>query len=273
MAILDETARLVKERLGSEIEALTTKNIVIGLFFTGVKLSNGECGVCFTTIKDIPQAVCCPGSAGRIPDPRKVRGMGVEEALSSLYSPEPIKVAVAIATLNGLSSTCLSRGWKAHYHIRTKTDALDLVPMPEESRVVVVGAIVPALQKLKQRGGEWWVIEQDPRTLKADEMPHFVPAESSREAIDRAEVLIITGTALVNHTLDRILEGTRPGIEITVVGPTASLLPDPLFERGVKLVGGVRVKRPDELLSVLAAGGSGHHFFDHLAERIVIRNE
>ncbi len=175
--------------------------------------------------------------------------------------------------LNGLSRTCLSQDWKAHYHIRTKTDALDMVSMPEESRVVLVGAIVPALHKLKQRGGEWWVIEQEPRTLKADEIPHFVPAESSREAIDRAEVLIITGTALVNHTLDRILEGTRPGIEITVVGPTASMLPDPLFERGVKLVGGVRVKRPDELLSVLAAGGSGYHFFDHLAERIVIRNE
>jgi uncharacterized protein len=108
-----------------------------------VKLSNGEGGVCFTPIKDIPQAVCCPGSAGRILDPRKIRGMGVEEVLSALYPPEPIKVAVAIATMNGLSTTCLSQGWKAHYHIRTKTDALDMVSMPEASRVVAVGAIVP----------------------------------------------------------------------------------------------------------------------------------
>jgi len=48
------------------------------------------------------------------------------------------------------------------------------------------------------------------------------------------------------------------------------MLPDPLFDRGVRLVGGVWVKQPDELLDVLAAGGSGYHFLDALADRIVI---
>ena len=58
--------------------------------------------------------------------------------------------------------------------------------------------------------------------------------------------------------------------EIAVIGPTASMLPDALFERGVRVVGGVWVKKPNELLDVLAAGGSGYHFFDNLAPRIVI---
>jgi hypothetical protein len=31
-----------------------------------------------------------------------------------------------------------------------------------------------------------------------------------------------------------------------------------------------RVKKPDELLNVLAAGGSGYHFFGELAARMVI---
>ncbi|MGD2099014.1 MAG: DUF364 domain-containing protein [Desulfobacterales bacterium] len=48
------------------------------------------------------------------------------------------------------------------------------------------------------------------------------------------------------------------------------MLPDVLFERGVRVMGGVWVKKPDELLDVLAAGGSGYHFFDNLAPRIVI---
>ena len=273
MAILDETERLVRERLGSEIHALHIEDVVIGVFFTGVKLSNGEGGICYTPIKDIPEAVCCPGSAGRILDPRKVRGMGAEEVLSSLHSSEPIKVAFAVATLNGLSATCLSQGWKSHYTIRSKTDALDVISMPEESRIVVVGAIVPVLQKLKQWGGKWWVIERDQKTLKADEMEHFVPAEYSRRTLDRADVLIVTGTTLLNHTLDGILKETRLGIEITVMGPTASILPDPLFQRGVNTVGGVRVKRPDDLLKILSAGGSGYHFFDDLAERIVIKRK
>jgi len=35
-------------------------------------------------------------------------------------------------------------------------------------------------------------------------------------------------------------------------------------------VGGVWVKKPDELLDVLASGGSGYHFLDRLADRIVL---
>ena len=40
-------------------------------------------------------------------------------------------------------------------------------------------------------------------------------------------------------------ETARPDAENAVIGPTASLLPDALFDRGVRVVGGVRVKKPD----------------------------
>ena len=146
----------------------------------------------------------------------------------------------------------------------------DAVRMPAERAVAVIGAFVPVLRKLKARGGHWWVIEQDPRTPKADELDHFISADQSRQTIAAADVLIITAVTLVNHTLEPILEAARPDAEIAVIGPTASLLPDALFTRGVRVVGGVQVKKPDELLDVLAAGGSGYHFFDKLAPRMVI---
>ena len=66
MSILNETARQVKNKLALEYDTLTIKRLVIGVFFTGVKLSNGAGGVSYTPVKDIPQAVCCPSSAGRI---------------------------------------------------------------------------------------------------------------------------------------------------------------------------------------------------------------
>jgi len=270
MSILEETAQLVQERLGKSLETLTIENIVIGLFFTGVRLSNGTGGICFTPVKDIPQAVCCPSSARRILDPFKVRGIEVKEVLSEVLSREPIKVAVAIATLNALSATCLSQGWAEQYRIKIKTDALDVVSMPKETSVAVVGAIVPALQRLKKRGGTWWVIEQDPRTLKSDEISHFIPANRSVAIMRQSEVLIITGVTLLNHTLEEILQVARPSAEIAVIGPTASMLPEPLFARGVTAVGGVLVRHADKLLDTLAAGGSGYHFLDTLADRIVI---
>ena len=267
MTILNETAGLVKAKLASEYEAITIERVMIGMFFSGVKLSNGFAGLSYTPVKDVPQAVCCPSSAGRIFDPIKIYGMPAAEVLTALTSNEPIKAAVAIATLNALSAVCWERGLAGDYCIQMNSDA---VRMPADCSVAVIGAFVPVLRKLKTRGGRWWVIEQDPQTLKADEMPHFIPADQSSETIAAADVLIITGVTLVNHTLQPILAAARPDAEIAVIGPTASLLPDALFARGVRVVGGVRVKKPDELLDVLAAGGSGYHFFDKLAPRMVI---
>jgi uncharacterized protein (DUF4213/DUF364 family) len=270
MTILNETARLVKDKLASECEALTVERVMIGMFFSGVKLSNGFAGISYTPVKDVPQAVCCPSAAGRIFDPIKIYGMPADEVLTALTSHEPLKAAVAIATLNALSAVCWQLGLVDDYHIQMDTDALDAVRMSADRSVAVIGAFVPVLRKLKARGGRWWVIEQDPQTLKVDEMPHFIPADQSEKAIAAADVLIVTGVTLVNYTLESILAAARPDAEIAVIGPTASLLPDALFARGVRVVGGVWVKKPDELLDILAAGGSGYHFFDRIAPRIVI---
>ena len=270
MTILIETARLLKDKLAIEYDTITIERVTIGLFFTGVKLSSGAGGISYTPVKDIPQAVCCPSSAGRIFDPVKINGMKVTDVLAGLTSEEPIKVSVAIATLNALSAYCWDQGLDDKYRIHMDADALDAVRMSAENSIAVIGAFVPVLRKLKSRGGKWWVIEQDPKTLKSDEMDHFIPADQSKETIAAADVLIVTGVTLVNHALEEILKAARQDAEIAVIGPTASMLPDALFERGVRVVGGVRVKKPDELLNVLAAGGSGYHFFDNLAPRIVM---
>lgn len=44
MTILEETAELVTQKLGSDLDSLVIEKMVVGLFFTGVKLSNGAGG-------------------------------------------------------------------------------------------------------------------------------------------------------------------------------------------------------------------------------------
>jgi len=44
MNILEETTHLVKTGLGTEYKALTVERVMMGLFFTGVKLSNSAGG-------------------------------------------------------------------------------------------------------------------------------------------------------------------------------------------------------------------------------------
>lgn len=68
-AILRETLDILRAELGSEIETFRIERAVVGLFFTGVKLTTGQAGSCATPIKEIPEAVCCPSSAMSMPFP------------------------------------------------------------------------------------------------------------------------------------------------------------------------------------------------------------
>jgi uncharacterized protein (DUF4213/DUF364 family) len=149
-------------------------------------------------------------------------------------------------------------------------DPIDALCLPKGAFVVVVGALVPYLSLLKKRGEPFCVLEKDPATLKRDELQFYAPAERAADMIPRADILIATGTTLINGTLEGLLALARPGAEIVVVGPTASMLPEAFFRRGVRIVGGVRVNDADALLDVLSEGGSGYHFFGTTAEKVAM---
>ena len=271
-AILKETVGELQSRFGPRFGNMTVERAVIGIFFTGVKLSNGSGGLCFTPIKEIPQAVCCPSSLRALPWSGKFRGRPVTTFLDALFDPSPVKRAVGIAVVNALSASCWEQEPPAEYRIEHGTDPLETVEIPDDAHVVVIGALVPILMRLKKRGKPYSIIEMDPRTLKPDEMPYWVPVEQTAEVVPKADLLVITGTSLLFHSLEPVLASAKKGAQIIVVGPTASMLPDAFFRRGVAVLGGDLVTRPDDLLDILSEGGSGYHFFGKSADRISIRN-
>jgi len=268
--ILGEIAADVRAKLGARLDALTVERAVMGLFFTGVKLSDGSGGICATLNKDVPDAVCCPSSSAQIHPPGKIRGHQAVEFLDDLTARSPLRRILAIAALSALCAAARKAEPPTAYTIRRGVDALDAVEVPRDAHVVIVGAFVPVIKAMKARGQSFRILEQDPATLKADEMPFYAPAGQAPVEVPKADVLFVTGTTLINDTLEPILAAAKPGAKIVVVGPTASLSPEPLFRRGVSLVGGVDVTDPDLLLDLLAEGGSGYHFFGKAAERIVM---
>lgn len=269
--ILHETYHEIERTLGAPLFDLRVERAVIGLFFTGVKLDNGQGGVCYTPIKTIPEAVCCPSSARAMPASGRLRGTPAAALVDDMWGGSAINRAVGIATLNALSSTCWSLHPPADYAIEQGVDALDDLHLTDAQHVVVVGALAPFLKVLKRRGRPYRVLELDPSTLRPDEMPFYARADEAPVEVPRADVLVVTGTSLINDTLEGLLALARPDATVVVVGPTASTLPQAFFRRGVDILGGVLVNDPDALLDVLAEAGSGYHFFGRWAERIVIR--
>lgn len=265
-----ETAAMVDSILGSAIDDLRVERAVLGLFFSGVKLSDGSGGVCFTPIKEIPQAVCCPSSANAMPASGRLSEISVRKYLDDLASPNMLKKNLAIAVLNALSSICWKKKPPKEYVMELGKDAFDAIHIPKHGKSLVVGALVPVMRRLLKEEASFTVLEQDPATLKPAELPFYAPPEKAAEFVPAADLLVVTGVTILNDTLTGLLDLAKPGAEIVVTGPTASMLPEAFFKRGVTMLGGVLVTQPDKLLDVLSEGGSGYHFFGKYAERLLI---
>ncbi len=268
--ILQETMERITEILGPEGRRITVERAVVGLFFTGVKLGDGTTGACATPIKTIPEAVCCPSSAMAMPFPGKLRGRPAFDLAREALGENGIRRALGIAAMNALADICWRRRPHPEAELRLGVDAFDATDIRPGDKVVVVGAFVPFLRALKQRRQSYLVLEQDPATLKADELPFFRPAGEADTVVPEADVLLVTGTTLINDTLEHLLSLARPAARVTMVGPTVSLLPDAFLRRGADVLGSVRITAPDEFLDMLAEGGSGYHFFGRAAQKVVL---
>jgi uncharacterized protein (DUF4213/DUF364 family) len=268
--ILTDTIAAVTETLGRDIERIEIERAVLGLFYTGVKLSAGTAGTCATPREAIPGDVCCPVSARAVPFPGRLQGRPAAEIMQDALSADGLSRAVGIATLNALAELCWRRRPSAEVQLLPGADAFDATEFHPADRVVVVGAFVPFLKELKRRRQPFLVLEQDPAMLKPEEMPFYRPAGMACEVVPTADVLLITGATLLNDTLDDLLALARPQARVTVVGPSVGMVPDAFLARGADILGSVRITAPDAFLDLLAEGGAAPHFLGHTAEKIVL---
>ncbi len=268
--ILEETIAAIEAILGTDVEDITVKRVVVGLFFTGVKLDNGSTGGCATPLKTIPEAVCCPSSAMAMPFPGKLAGRKAIEVAREALSGHGIRRAVGIAAVNALADYCWERRPHPDVELRHGVDAFDATEIQPGEQVVVIGAFVPFLNELKRRHQPFLVLEKDPATLKAEELPFFRPAEQAPDVIPLADVVLVTGSTLVNNTLEDLLALARPEARVTIVGPTVGMLPDAFLAHGADVLGCVKITNPDAFLDLLAEGGSGYHFFGRSAQKLVL---
>ena len=270
-AILRETVGMLVDAFGSDLEMITIERAVFGLFFSGVKLSTGHGGVCYTPVKEMPEAVCCPSSARAMPLSGRLKGRTAAEYLEYIFDRNILKRTLGIAALNALSTLYWQLKPPRDYTIQYGYNAFDDVDPRRYDYSVVVGALVPMLKKLIAANADFTVMEMDSRTLKGKELDHYLPPSEAAKCVPKADLMVITGVTVLNDTLPGLLELRKPGAEILVTGPTVSMLPEAFFKRGVTSLGGIVVTKADELLDLLCEGGSGYHFFGQSAEQTIVR--
>ena len=266
--VVDETTALLQGLYGENLKEIVIERLVVGVFFTGVKLSNGLGGISYTPTSDIhgPR-----GSASIFPKKKHFRFTGAQvSGILTATDDTPIFNTVKVTVLNALSEPILTAG---QYRVVTDGDALDMVEIGAVRRVAMVGAIKPFLKRLKAMPGiVIHVIERKRESLAGDEVEFHVPAERAGEIIPLCDTVIITGASIANGTIDELLTYTAAGATVIVAGPTASFLPDALFRRNVSVVSGVRVSDPVKALEMLGEGMSAIDLFGECVRKISILN-
>jgi uncharacterized protein (DUF4213/DUF364 family) len=263
--ILDEAAQCLAGLYGGQLSSLSVERLIVGVFFTGVKLSNGCAGVAYTPPEMIQRA-STRILKGQMP---KYHGMMAAQVLSGDL-PGPFADVIRLATLNALSVPFFQSD---RYAITSGDDLSGFSQLFQGKRICMVGAIIPLLKRLSKLGAAEIVIVDKKKETQAEAgLGHFVPVEETASALSRCQMAVFTGASIANGSIETLLGYVPEYAAVAVVGPTAGFIPEPLFLRKVALVGTVVVTDGDQAMEILSEGGGAYHLFGSCVRKINLIN-
>lgn len=211
------------------------RHVLVGAHWTVVCSRN--CGMASTMQGDKPHGHEKVRDVGQLHE--KTAYQLAEYALSDVL----LEASIGVAAINSLINP--DQGVQAGYR---EINAYDVLARHgKEKKVALVGHF-PFIPKLRQEVGELWVIEQKP-------VEGEYPVMAAARLIPQADVVALTGSALINHTLDEMLSYCRPDSIVLILGPSTPLSPV-LFEHGATIISGTRVLDEQAVLRTVAQGAN-----------------
>jgi len=129
-----------------------------------------------------------------------------------------------------------------------ESNARDVLAEHGRGRAVALVGHFPFTSQLRPLTKVLWVIEQHP-----SEGEHS--AAAAIDLIPQADVVAITGTALINHSLESLLALCRPNAFVMILGPSTPLSPV-FFGCGVTMLSGALVVDEEAALRTISQGAT-----------------
>lgn len=210
--------------------------------FCAIELEGGAIGLSYLLLGDTfdEMQAAQPGA--------RIAGMPARELAGWYREADPVKRTLGFAAINAVSQHWFRQSGFAFDWATDSIGRLD--PQPGE-RIGMVGLFGPLLDRIVAAGARLTVLELDPR--KVGEFDGYRVTTDPLELAGCTKVLSTT-TILLNDTLSSVLEACRDARWLALVGPGGGCLPDPLFARGVTLLGGTAIVDRDGFVAALARG-------------------
>jgi hypothetical protein len=167
------------------------------------------------------------------------RGFGEDDAIGEM---------LGIAAVNAICQHVMR---VAGIEVDHATDSLGLLSVSRGDRIGMIGLFSGLIRTIEQAGADLVIIEKNERLMR--ENPDL-PITPDMARLGACNKILSTSTTVLNNTLDEVLSHCSPDAFVAVIGPTAGYFPDPLFARGVDVVGGRVVKNADLFFQRISAG-------------------
>lgn len=158
----------------------------------------------------------------------------VSDLCERIFSWEPLEASIGLAAINSLIEP---QGIPGNVKSYIKREA-------RGKNVSIIGRF-PFIEEVRKVARKTYQLEMNPN-------PQELPPWACEEVIPRSEINVISATALINHTLERLLELGENGTNI-VLGPSTPLSPV-LFEYGADILAGVRIHQGEKLTKCITQG-------------------
>lgn len=249
MGLKDEFRKMVTE-LTAKFTLPPIANIFLPPFYKGgqpknaqfmaISLEGGAAGVSYVLLPDEKMeeytALQPPDFVGK--DPR--------EFALEFGNDDPIKEMISLAAINAICQHVMR---ETNFEVDNATDSLGLLSVSAGDRVGMVGLFFGLIKTIEKAGAELVVLEKKEQLIQ--EFPDL-PITLDATKLIRCNKILCTSTTILNNSLDEILAHCSPDAFVSIIGPTAGYFPDPLFARGVDVVGGRVVKNGALFLQLLA---------------------
>ncbi len=210
--------------------------------FCALELEDGTLGLSFVLLGDTIARLRAGGAVER------VRGEGAIEVARWYAEREGADRVLGFAAVNALTALLFER---AGFVPPPASDTIgELAPGPGD-HVGMIGLFPPLVPRILATGARLTVVELNPR-LAGEHDGWRVTLDP--EALRDCGKVLSTSTVLLNETLDAVAARCAGARVFAIVGPGAGCLPDPLFARGVTLVGGTWVVDRAGLRDAILAG-------------------
>ncbi len=231
----------LKKHLQSAVNERQVVDVRIGLGYSAAMLDDGNVGVAYT-FRDNAVAGCSVFTGQR-----PLAGNKTGVLLDYLTSGEGVEVTVGLAVANALANRAAPG--------QLSGDTLEHLELRPDDLVGMVGHFGPLVGPLRERVKELLIFERNVEQSEA-----LLPAEQAEQLLPGCDVALITSTALLNGTLDELLETASGCREVALVGASTPLVPELFARHGVTLLSGITVTDGPGILQVVSEGG-GMGFF------------